>query len=111
MWSNVSLSFFLTMITSIGTGTGNLALYRSFSSFTANTTSMIIMDITRSQMLVEVIWTKTISSVCASKQICKCVKKTIIWYQLIYLYFRSVIYLAHISSNTSHPLKCSPAQH
>jgi len=58
----------LTTITSMGMGTGNLALYLSFSSFTMNTTTMITIDITRSQMLVEVIWTKISFNVCAKKE-------------------------------------------
>lgn len=57
----------LTIITSMGIGTGSLALYLSFSSLAMNTTTMITMDITRSQMLVEVIWTKIFSRVCAKE--------------------------------------------
>lgn len=57
----------LTMITSMGIGTGSLALYLSFSSFTTNTTAMITMDMTRSQMLVLVILPKTSSRVCAKE--------------------------------------------
>lgn len=56
----------LTTITSMGMGTGSLALYLSFSSFTINTTTMMIMDITRSHRFVEVIWTKTFSRVCVN---------------------------------------------
>lgn len=51
----------------MGMGTGSLALNFSFSSFTMNTTSMITMDITRSQMLVEVIFSKITSRVCAKE--------------------------------------------
>lgn len=57
----------LTMITSMGMGTGSLALNLSFTSFTMNTITMITMDITRSQILVEVIWTKIFSRVCAKE--------------------------------------------
>lgn len=51
----------------MGMGTGSLALNLSFSSFTMNTTTMITMDITRSQMLVAVIFSKISSRVCAKK--------------------------------------------
>lgn len=51
----------------MGMGTGSLALNLSFSSFTMNTTTMITMDITRSQMLVEVIFSKITSRVCAKE--------------------------------------------
>lgn len=49
-------------------GTGSLALNLSLSSFTMNTTSMITIDITRSQILVEVIWTKIFSSVYVQRE-------------------------------------------
>lgn len=64
---SVFLEVFLTIITSMGMGTGSLALYLSLSSFTMNTTTMINMDITRSQMFVEVIWTKFSSRVWAEE--------------------------------------------
>lgn len=51
----------------MGMGTGSLALNLSFSSFTKNTTTMITMDITRSQMLVEPIFLKITFRVCAKE--------------------------------------------
>lgn len=45
----------LTMMTSMGMGTGSLALYLSFNSLTMNTTTIITIAMTRSHMLVEVI--------------------------------------------------------
>lgn len=60
---NVSDEVSLTMMNSMGMGTGSLCLYISFSSLTTNTPNMITMDITRSQMLVDVIWTKISSRV------------------------------------------------
>lgn len=62
-------------------GTGSLDLNLSFSSFTMNTTTMITMDITRSQMLVEVIFSKITSRVCA--------KET--------LSFRALVFLGQVS--------------
>lgn len=56
----------LTIITSMGIGTGSFDLYLSLTSFTINTASMITMDVTRSQMLVEVIWQNIFSSVCGT---------------------------------------------
>lgn len=53
----------LTMITSMGMGTGSLDLNLSFSSFTMNTTTMINKEITTSHTLVEVILLKMISRV------------------------------------------------
>lgn len=53
----------LTMITSMGMGTGSLDLNLSFISFTMNTTPMITKEMTRSQIFVEVILLKTISRV------------------------------------------------
>lgn len=53
----------LTMITSIGMGTGSLDLNLSFSSLTMNTTTMMTKDVTTSQMLVDVILLKIISRV------------------------------------------------
>ena len=53
----------LTIMTSMGMGTGSLALNLSLTSFTINTTTMITKDVTRSQMLVFVIWTKIFSRV------------------------------------------------
>lgn len=53
----------LTMITSMGMGTGSLDLNLSFSSFTMNTTIKITKEITTSHTLLEVILLKTISRV------------------------------------------------
>lgn len=53
----------LTMITSMGIGTGSLDLNLSFSSFTMNTTTMITREITMSHTLLEVILLKMISRV------------------------------------------------
>ena len=53
----------LTIMTSMGMGTGSLALNLSLTSFTMNTTTMITKDVTRSQMFVFVIWTKIFSRV------------------------------------------------
>lgn len=74
-WTKWDWTLCLTIITSIGIGTGNLALYLSFSSFTIKTTNMITMDMTRSQMLVLVIWPKTSSRVYA--------KETLVWIMVI----------------------------
>lgn len=54
----------LTTRSSIGIGVGNFSLYRSLISFTTNTISKTISDVTRSAMFVFVIWLKTLSRVC-----------------------------------------------
>lgn len=53
----------LTMITSMGIGTGSLDLNLSLISFTMKTTTIITTDITKSQRLVWVILLKMISKV------------------------------------------------
>lgn len=54
----------LTTRSSIGIGAGNFSLYRSFISFTTNTISKTISDVTRSAMFASVIWLKTLFRVC-----------------------------------------------
>lgn len=58
----------ITTRSSIGMGVGNFALYRSFISFTTNTTSKTTRDVTRSAMFVFVIWLKTLSRVCKTRK-------------------------------------------
>lgn len=53
----------LTIITSMGMGTGNLDLNLSFSSFTMKITTMMTKEITTSQTLVEPILLKMIPRV------------------------------------------------
>lgn len=51
----------------MGIGTGILDLNRSLISFTANTTIITIIDVTRSAIFVFVIFLKTPSKVCKAK--------------------------------------------
>ncbi len=54
----------LTIMTSMGMGTGNFDLNLSLISFTPNTITITIIEVTRSWILVEVIWVNTLSRVC-----------------------------------------------
>lgn len=54
----------LTIMTSMGMGTGNFDLNLSLISFTPNTITITIIEVTRSWILVEVIWVNMLSRVC-----------------------------------------------
>lgn len=98
----------LTITTSMGIGTGSLALYLSFNSFTMNTNTMISMDITRSQMLVEVIWIKMFFRVCAKES--NTVYSTRIMHfapEILEIFFSSFsFYNQHCQSNRWLCLQC-----